>query len=124
MDESSVAPRAAVSLLATKLAPLGLPQAVCDGLASQLDALLKLDTADDPRADCAVSRARPIWPSRPGTPWDGAGARLSGRGWPHLAAAQGGAHWRWSRLLGAILAAPWRDLGAFRHRRCTPSSRR
>ena len=56
MDESSVARRAAGSLLATKLAPLGLPQAVCDGLASQLDALLRLDTADDPRAHCAVSR--------------------------------------------------------------------
>ena len=69
MDESSVAPTAAGSSLAAKLAPLGLPQAVCDGLASQLDALLQLDTADDPRADCAVSRARPIWPSSPGTPW-------------------------------------------------------
>ena len=57
LDESSVAPRAAGSLdLAAKLAQLGLPQAVCDGLASQLDALLRLDTADDPRAHCAVSR--------------------------------------------------------------------
>ena len=49
-DKASVAPRAAGCCLATKLAPLGLPQAVCDGLTAQLDALLQLDTADDPRA--------------------------------------------------------------------------
>ena len=61
-DEASVAPRAAGCCLATKLAPLGLPQAVCDGLSAQLDALLQLDTADDPRAHCAMSRARPMWP--------------------------------------------------------------
>ena len=69
-DEASVAARAAGCCLATKLAPLGLPQAVCDGLSAQLDALLQLDTADDPRAHCAIVESTADV------------ARLIGRGWP------------------------------------------
>ena len=49
-DEASAALRAAGCCLAPKLVPLGLPQAVCDSLSAQLDALLQLDSADDPRA--------------------------------------------------------------------------
>ena len=45
-----------MSSLAAKLAPLGLPPSVCDGLSVQLDALLQLDATDDPRARCALSR--------------------------------------------------------------------
>jgi hypothetical protein len=45
-----------MSSLAAKLAPLGLPPSVCDGLSLQFDALLQLDAADDPRACCALSR--------------------------------------------------------------------
>ena len=45
-----------MSSLAAKLAPLGLPPSVCDGLSLQLDALLQLDATDDPRARCALSR--------------------------------------------------------------------
>ena len=57
--ERSAAGRAAMSSLAAKLAPLGLPASVCDGLSLQLDALLQLDAADDPRARCAC---REMWP--------------------------------------------------------------
>ena len=48
-----------MSSLAAKLAPLGLPASVCDGLSLQLDALLQLDAADDPWARCAC---REMWP--------------------------------------------------------------